>query len=320
MLFRAKSSPRREIRGAVVVITGASSGIGRATAIAFARKGAALVLAAREAEPLEEVADACQRESHNRAARPLVVPTDVRDVVSVEMLGEAAIEAYGRIDVWVNDAGVYLLGTVEETPIQAVRELFETNVMGVLHGAREAVERFRERPEGGVLINVGSVAGKVAYAKASAYCASKHAVHAISEALRQELVGTPIDVCVVAPPTVDTPLFQHAANFTGRRIVPMRPVISPEEVANAIVRCAEHPEAEVLVGAAPKLMVLAARLLPGIFERFQPEMVEREHLAEESEAPHLGNIADAVEPHAITGGWMRAPDLAGGTPSGSGAN
>lgn len=174
---------RRELKGAVVVMTGASSGVGRAAALMFGRRGARLVLAARDPESLEEVAQEC-RDTYGTGA--ISVVTDVRDEASVEALSQIAIERFGRIDVWVNDAAVYMLGTLEDCPTQAIKDLFETNVMGVLHGTRAAVGAFRRQGGHGVLVNMGSIAGKVSYAKAGAYCASKHAVHAITEALRQE--------------------------------------------------------------------------------------------------------------------------------------
>jgi NADP-dependent 3-hydroxy acid dehydrogenase YdfG len=290
---------RRALNGAVVVITGASSGIGRAASVAFARKGARVVLAARDVSALESVAlecDAC-------GGAACVVPTDVRYAASVEQLRRAAVEAHGRIDVWVNDAGVYMLGTVEETPPEAVRDLFDTNVLGVLHGSQSAVAQFRAQPDGGVLLNVGSLGGEITYAKASAYCASKHAVHAITEALRQELRDAPIDVCLIAPPSVDTPLFQHSANFTGRLVVALPPLVTADVVADAIVDCAERPRRRVVVGAFPKLMIWAWRLVPRMLERLQPRVVERQHLSPQRAGPSLGNLDHPLAPHSVSGGW-----------------
>jgi short-subunit dehydrogenase len=289
----------RSIAGAVVVITGASSGIGRAAALAFADRGARLVLAARDVSALETVASQCEQ----RGAIACVLPTDVRVPESVDLLRRETVDLFGRIDAWVNDAGVYMLGTVEETPADAVRELLETNVLGVIHGSQAAVAQFREQPEGGVLVNLGSLAGEIAYPKASAYCASKHAVHAITEALRQELVGTPIEVCLVAPASVDTPLFQHSANFTGRLIVALPPVSPPERVADAIVRCVERPRRRVLVGAFPKIAIWAWRLAPRVLERFQLRAIDRRHLADREAPSTIGNLERSKAPHAISGGW-----------------
>lgn len=291
---------KRNLEGSVVVLTGASSGIGRAAALHFARRGAKLVLAARDAHALEEVAREC-RDTYGTEA--VAAPTDVRDELSVDALGGLAIEQFGKVDVWVNDAAVYMMGALEACPSHAIRELFETNVMGVLHGTRAALACFRIGSGSGVIINVGSVAGKVSYADAGPYCASKHAVHAITEALRQELVGSDIHACLVVPATVDTPLFQHAANYTGREILAMRPIYDVKRVASAIVRCAERPRREIRVGAAPTLMTLMARLVPWAYERLQPRMVERDHLGKLGAGPTSGNFADPREPHQMDGGW-----------------
>jgi NADP-dependent 3-hydroxy acid dehydrogenase YdfG len=291
---------RRELKGAVVVLTGASSGIGRAAALLFAQRGARLVLAARDVAALEDVAREC-RDTYG--ARAIAAPTDVCDELSVDALGGLAVEQFGRVDVWVNDAAVYMMGGLEACPSHAIRELFETNVMGVLNGTRAALACFRLGGESGVLINVGSLAGKVSYADAGPYCASKHAVHALTEALRQELRGTDIHACLVVPATVDTPFFQHAANYTGREVLAMRPIYEAKRVAAAIVRCAERPRREILVGSAPRLIMTAARVLPWLYERVQPLMVLREHLGRSGAPPTSGNFVHPLEPHQIDGGW-----------------
>jgi NADP-dependent 3-hydroxy acid dehydrogenase YdfG len=289
---------RDKLEGSVVVLTGASSGIGRAAALMFAGRGAKLVLAARDGAALDLVVKACEQ----RGAEAIAVPTDVRDEASVEALRDLAVHRFGRIDVWVNDAAVYMMGLLESTPLEAVRDLLSTNVIGVLHGARAALVTFRAQGHG-TLITMGSVAGKVTYAQAGAYCASKHAVHAIHECLRQEVQGSGIDVCLIVPASVDTPLFQHAANYTGREIVAMHPVDSPERVAAAIVRCAERPRRELRVGLAPRLMTLFARLLPRIYERTQPRMVMRDRLGRGGVPSDPGNFLEAIPPHAVHGGW-----------------
>ena len=194
------------------------------------------------------------------------------------------------------------MGAVETTPVEAVRDLLATNVMGVLHGMRAALAQFRKQ-QYGTLITVGSLAGKISYAQAGAYCASKHAVTALHECLRQEMIGTGIETCLIVPSTVDTPLFQHAANYSGREIVAMRPIYSPERVASAIVSCAERPRREVVVGLAPRLMTLFDRLFPGLFERLQPRLVLNDHLGRRGVAADAGNFVEPIPPHAVHGGW-----------------
>jgi NAD(P)-dependent dehydrogenase (short-subunit alcohol dehydrogenase family) len=128
-------------------------------------------------------------------------------------------------------------------------------------------------------------------------------VHALTEALRQELRGTDIHACLVVPATVDTPFFQHAANYTGREVLAMRPIYEAKRVAAAIVRCAERPRREILVGSAPRLIMTAARVLPWLYERVQPLMVLREHLGRSGAPPTSGNFVHPLEPHQIDGGW-----------------
>jgi NADP-dependent 3-hydroxy acid dehydrogenase YdfG len=289
-----------KLNGSVVVLTGASSGIGRVAARLFAKERARLVLASRSAPALEEVERLCVE----LGTEALAVPTDVRDEAQVLALRDAAVERFGRIDVWVNDAASYLLGTMEEVPSEVVREILETNVMGYVHGTKAALGQFRKQGRG-TLISVGSVAGKTPYAKASAYCASKHAIHAMNAALRQELVGTRIRACVVAPASVDTPLFDHAANYTGLEIKVMPPIYSAERVARAIVRCAERPRREVLIGAAPRLMTLFHMLMPAVFERTEPKLVASQHVGRTPVPRRDGNLLRTLPPYEDDGGWKR---------------
>lgn len=298
--------------GAVVVLTGASSGIGRIAAEMFAKKHAKLVLASRAEAPLQQVMKLCVE----LGAEAIVVPTDVRDESAVLALRDAAVQRFGRIDVWVNDAAVYMMGALEEVPSDVVRLLLETNVMGVVHGAKAALSQFRKQGTG-TLISVGSVAGKVPYAKASAYCASKHAVHALTAALRQELVGTKIEACVVAPASVDTPLFDHAANFTGLEMKVMPPIYRPHRVAREIVRCAEFPRREVLVGATPRVMSLFHAFMPWLYERVLPRFIATSHLGRMPAPKVPGNVSKTLPPYAVAAGWKRGREsvlepLAGG--------
>ncbi len=283
----------------MVVLTGASSGIGRATAFAFAARGARLVLAARDAEALSQVA----RECHDTmGALAVTAPVDVREESSVRAVADVALERFGRIDVWINAAGVSMFGPIEACPTRAVRELFETNVMGVLHGMRAALDVFR-RQRSGVVINVGSIAGKVAYAESGPYCASKHAVHALTEAVRQELRGANIHACLVVPETVDTPLYAHAANYSGRQILAMRPIADADRVAKAIVRCALRPRRERKVGALPRLLPWLLAAVPWALDKLLRAVVLREHLGRAGAVADDGNLTMPREPHAIDGGW-----------------
>jgi NAD(P)-dependent dehydrogenase (short-subunit alcohol dehydrogenase family) len=168
----------RALEEAVVAVTGASSGIGRAAALRFAHRGSALALCARTPEPLEQVARECEAAGAAVLARPL----DVRDEAAVEAFVAATVERFGRLDVWVNNAGVIAYGEFTEIPSEVFRGVVETNLMGQVHGARAALPRFRAQG-GGVLINVSSVWGRVSSPLVSPYVLSKNAVRAFSECI-----------------------------------------------------------------------------------------------------------------------------------------
>ena len=289
----------RELSKAVVVITGASSGIGRATALAFAEAGSDVVVAARREEPLRQAAAQCEE----RGARALAVPTDTRDQAAVQRLADSALERFGRLDVWVNNAGVTLFGRFEESPPELWREVFEVNFFGYVHGARAAIPQFR-RQGSGTLINVGSVNSRVGAPYVSAYVASKFALRGLAECLRDELRGEGIDVCTVMPASIDTPLFQHAANFMGRAAKPLRPVIRPQRVAAAILRSAKRPRRELIVGMSGRQMVLMHELAPWLFERLMTKNVENDHFRDERLEPTGGSVREPMPQWTgVTGGW-----------------
>ncbi|MER6615742.1 SDR family oxidoreductase [Streptomyces xantholiticus] len=292
------------VRDSVVVITGASSGIGRATAVAFARKGCRVVLAARRSEALEAVRRECER---HRGAEALVVPTDVTDAKAVHDLARGAVQRFGRIDVWVNAAAVTVFGSFEEVPLEDFRKVMDVNVMGYVHGARAALRVMREQDRG-TLINVSSIAGVVSQPYTHAYGMSKYAVRALSASLRQELQldkAKHLHVCTVLPATIDTPLFEHAANYTGRKPLAMPPVYSPERVARAIVDLVRMPRREVVVGPMGRSMVLESRIMPGLVERMMARQVDKTHLSRKEPAPAgHGNLhVPAPGEGAAHGGW-----------------
>jgi NAD(P)-dependent dehydrogenase (short-subunit alcohol dehydrogenase family) len=295
----------RKVRDAVVAITGASSGIGRATALAFARRGASVVLAARREQALHAVRADCER----LGGRALAAPTDVTDEAAVQELARHAVEQFGRLDVWVNNAAVTLFARFEEMPIEACRRVIETNLFGYIYGARAAVPYFREQGSG-VLINVASIAGRVGQPYTSAYVTTKWGIRGLSECLRQELLlDAPHDihVCTVLPASIDTPIFQQGANYTGRAVKPMAPVYAAEQVACTIVRLAEQPRREALVGRAGRLLSYLHTVAPGVVERILARQVEAEHFQDAPAPLSAGNLFEPLPQWAsVSGGWKAA--------------
>jgi short-subunit dehydrogenase/pimeloyl-ACP methyl ester carboxylesterase len=287
-------------RHAAIVVTGASSGIGRAAALRLAAEGANLVLVARRAEVLDDLV----RECRDAGGEAVAVAGDVTDPATAERAAATAIERFGHLDVWVNNAGVLLFSRFGEEPIEDVRRLLDVNVMGYLLGARAALGAFREQGRG-TLINVGSALSEVPAPYLSAYVMSKHAVSALSACLRTELLDAPgIHVCEVLPAAVDTPFFQHAANYTGRAVKALPPVADPDRIAAAIVSCAKRPRDRVFPGAVPRLAVGQHRLSRRLTERGSGRFVHLAHFRDQPAEATSGNLHRPLERgRSISGGW-----------------
>lgn len=254
----------RPIQDQVVVVTGASSGLGRETALQFARKGARLVLAARNREALDTLAE----EIRQLGQRAIAVPTDVTDFHAVEALAERAVETYGRIDTWINNAGVALYATFEQTELDESRRVMDVIYWGNFHGIKAALPRLRESG-GGVIICVGSLLSELVVPLQSSYCASKHALRALVEAVRIELAQRkePISLVLLKPPSMDTPLFRHARSKTGYFPKPVSPIYDPKVIARDLVACAQRPEREVRESGLGPLIIWAHQYFPRAYDR-----------------------------------------------------
>jgi short-subunit dehydrogenase len=289
-----------KIKKCVAVVTGASSGIGRATALRLAEKKAALVLTARSAKSLEEVAEECER----LGGRAISVAADVGNEQAMKDVASKAVERFGRLDVWINNAAVTLFGRAEEVPSEAFRRVLETNFFGYVNGARAAVPHFREQGRG-ILINVSSQVGKVGAPYLSAYVASQFAVNGFAESLRMEVQDAPdIHICSVLASSIDTPFFQHAANYTGRAVKPLEPIYTPETVAETIERMVRHPKREAVAGTAAGAMMLARYMAPGMTEKGLARQVDQNHFQDRPALPTDGNLFEPMESwNAVHGGW-----------------
>ncbi|ELZ07571.1 SDR family oxidoreductase [Natrialba aegyptia] len=255
----------------VIVITGASSGIGLTTARMAADRGARLVLAARSETALAELTEEIRREGGDAE----YVVADVSEPDDIREISRVAREAYGGFDTWVNGAAVPIYGKLREIPIEDLHEQFDVNVWGLLYGSFEAAEQFRERAQeqdldyGGALINIGSIASERAIVLQGSYSASKHAVKGFTDALRMELEeeGAPVSVTLVKPSSIDTPYPDHAKNYMDDDPTLPPPVYAPETVARAILHAAAHPQREVTVGGGGKGLTVLDRYAPGLLDR-----------------------------------------------------
>ncbi|MCR0985629.1 SDR family oxidoreductase [Roseomonas populi] len=295
------------IQGSVVVIAGASSGIGRATAQHLARQGAHLVLASRRADTLEVVRGECER----LGAEAIAVPTDVTDAAAVRALADAARARFGRIDVWINNAGVGVVGPFDEVPIEEHEQTIRTNLLGQVNGAYAALPVFK-RQGSGVLINLLSIGSWVPTPFAASYAASKAGLRGFTESLRAELQDQPsIHVCDVFPSVVDTPGLRHGANRTGQKIEVGGPITSPFEVAEAVASLIRRPRDSAVVGVAAWASRLAATVAPKPL-RWAVGVVMKRGLSGGGGAKaegSAGNLFTAPEDHAVYGGFRTEPAI-----------
>ncbi|WP_040891487.1 SDR family NAD(P)-dependent oxidoreductase [Zavarzinella formosa] len=281
-------SDNNEYQGRIVVITGASSGFGRGTALELAKRGASVVLAARSPEALTELAQECE----TAGGRAMAVPTDVSDRNAVAALTDKAVARFGRIDVWINGAGVAAVGRFDQVPLEDHEQVIRTDLLGVTYGSHHAMSHFRARGKG-TLINIASALGKIPTPLYASYVASKFGVVGLGDALRQELGEekiTDIRVCTVMPMAHETEFFEHAGNYTGKKAVPIPPTYDPKTTIDELVRLVVEPEDEVITGWQGGPFSFLHRLMPKAIEKLMAGNTNAVQMGESMPAPKTSGI------------------------------
>jgi short-subunit dehydrogenase len=287
------ASKRKPLNEQVIVLTGATSGIGLATARAAAEQGAKLVLAARDDDALDTLA----HELRGRGADVEIVKADVGVQADVARIAAAAQARFGRVDTWVNNAGVSAYGTNEQVTLEDMQRIMQTNFWGVVHGSLEAVKLMKAHG-GGTLVNVGSEASDRSLPLQGTYTASKHAVKAFTESLRIELdkEKAAVDVTLIKPASIDTPFTAHAKNYMAQEPALPPPVYAPELVADAILAAAVKPQREIFVGGRAKALSVASYVMPRSIDRAMRAMAFRQQQKDEQSAPGRKDALYAPDP------------------------
>ena len=287
----------KPIERQVIVITGASSGIGLATALTAAEKGATVVMLARSEQTLAEIAE----EIRAGGGRALALTVDVGDADAVAEAVDRIVAEFGRIDTWVNNAGVSIYGSLDEIGLEDARRLFDTNFWGVVHGSLAALPHLRR--ENGALINVGSEVSEAVVPLQGMYTASKHAVKGFTDALRVEVENVDrsgMSVVLIQPTAVNTPFPEHARNYMSREPKLPDPQIDPAQVAAAIIEAAQSGGRDIKVGSMARLNVMASRLMPRVADRLSARQVDKQQLDEAPIRPQ-GTLYEAGQAGRVHG-------------------
>ena len=271
----------------VVVVTGASSGIGLATALRLAARGDRLVLSSRSLEALRRAEDSCRS---GGAAATLVVPADVAEDDAVDTVLAEGLARFGRVDAWVNTAAVVAYGRFEQVPADVFRKVIETNTIGSANVARTALRHFRSVGRG-TLVLTGSLLGEISTPFMSSYVTSKWAVRGLGRLLDIEnRDARDVHVCVVSPGPVDTPVYRQAASYAGRIGRPPPPIDKADKVAAAIESCLDDPKPRLSVGPANGLVRLGFTAMPWAFDRLVTPLMRLTGLSREQTGPTEGNV------------------------------
>lgn len=285
-------------------MTGASSGVGRASAILLASRGANVVLVARSPESLAEAERDCHRAEPT--ARTLVVAADVTDAAAVDAVFERAADQFGRVDAVVHSAAALAYGRFEDVPAEVFDAAIRTTLGGTVNTARAALHHFRDHG-GGTLVVVGSLLGKIATPFMSSYVTAKWAVHGLVRTLQIEARSEPgIAVSLVSPGGVNTPVYRQAGTYLGWHGRPPPPVDSPEKVARAVVAAVERPRRETSVGFGNPVAVLGFRLLPGAYDLLVTPLMRLGGISRDAAPATPGNVLDPQPTgEAVHGPWDR---------------
>ena len=286
-----------QYQGRVVVITGASSGFGKGTALELARRGASVVLAARNEELLATIASQCEA----LGGQALAVQTDVSNRESLMNLATQAISRFEHFDVWINNAGVASIGRFDEVPLDDHIQVIQTDLVGTLMGSYVALKHFRERWTG-TLINVASVIGKIPAPYYASYAAAKFGIVGLGDALRQELSqenDEAIRVCTVMPMAHNTDFFEHAGNYTGHKAEPIPPIYDPQVTVDALVKLVVEPEDEVITGWQGGVFTFLHKLMPGAVEKMMASRTRKSQFEAPLAPMTAGSVHDS-ERHLAT--------------------
>lgn len=255
--------------GLTVVVTGASSGFGKGAARRLAEEGANLVLAARRTALLEELAAEC-------GLNALAVTADVSLEADIVKITREALKRFGHIDVWINNAAVGAIGPFTEVPTEDITRAVHIIMLGTMFGSHFALRHFQER-NSGILINIGSIAGKVPFPYYTPYSMTKFAVNGLSAALQQEMelgVYDGIHVCTLHPWATDTPWFEHTANYTGDA-AEMKPMDDTQEVIDAMIELIDNPKKNVGVGGKSSAAAISRKVMPDVAKKMNAKQVQK---------------------------------------------
>jgi len=291
----------RRIAGSTIVVVGATSGVGKATALSLAAIGAQLVLVARSAEHVATVASECRA----LGATAIGIPADITRPDDVDRIVTTATAHFGPIDTWINTAAALVVGELHHQPVDDIQRIIATNVLGTTLASRAAMIHFRSR-NAGVLINLSSLLGAIPNPIVPTYSMTKYAVRGLTLSLHQStLRRTPIHACTIMPGPIDTPMFARAANHTGRAIRAIPPAFSTERVAAAVIRSVRRPRRQRTTGFTGALIVTGLHVLPRFTETVVAQLAARLIFQAIPAADTGGTLGAANVPSRTSGGWRR---------------